>query len=171
MTTSTSSQAHMRSAKSNEGAARPSDSANLLLWRLTVRARERGHTAHDLAHALGISYPYLQALLRGERPIAGASKSVLSAMAAYLGVSVAQAFVWAGVLVAEDFFYQPTLQNNLSLLYDALLHDSDVGPFAPPPEKWRELPDDIKVFIAALYERASGRRFLDPVKIPTTSTS
>lgn len=159
---------HSGEDKPHEGAE---PSANLLLWRLTVRARERGHSAHDLAHVLGISYPYLQALLRGARPIEGASKTVLSAMAEYLGVSVAQAFVWAGVLVAQDFFYQPTLENNLARLYDAMLNDSEIGPFTPPPEKWRDLPGDIKVFIAALYERASGRRFLDPVKIPKASAS
>lgn len=139
---------------------------NLLIWKLTQLAQQKGDRLTDVADKLGISYPYLSALLRGTRPITQASKSTLAAMAHYLDVPVAQAFVWAGVLTSEDFFQPKRLESDLETLYAALLSHPDFGAYAPTRARWAALDTPTKVLIAALFERASGQRFMAEISVP-----
>jgi transcriptional regulator with XRE-family HTH domain len=140
---------------------------NILIWYLTREIAERGWTIHDAATAIDVSYPYLQALLRGQRPIAQASKSVLAAMANFLDVPVAQAFIWSGALTAEDFFRKRSLESEMSNLYEQMLESEDFGAYMPTATAWTSLDINIRVLIAALYERVTGERILAPVTVPT----
>ena len=138
---------------------------NLLLWRLARRMRDSGDSLQSAAAKLGISYPYLQALLRGQRPVAQSSKSVLAAIASYLDIPVAQAYIWSGALTAEDFFRKPTLVSELDALYEKLLHSTEFGAYMPTTDQWGALDTNVKVLIAALYEKASGDLVLEPVRV------
>lgn len=142
---------------------------NILIWYLTREIAERGWTIHDAATAIEVSYPYLQALLRGQRPIAQASKSVLAAMANFLDIPVAQAFIWSGALTAEDFFRKRSLDTEMSNLYEQMLESEDFGAYMPTATAWASLDNNIRVLIAALYERVTGKRILSPVTVPTES--
>ena len=62
---------------------------NILLWRLARKRMDAGDTLQSAAAKLGISYPYLQALLGGQRPVERASKPVLAAISSYLDIPVA----------------------------------------------------------------------------------
>lgn len=146
--------------------ARNAQRSNILLWRLAVMAQERGESAQDVARQIKVSYPYFMALLRGQRPIENASKEVLTAIANYLGISVAQAYVWAGVLRAEDFFSPKSLQTEMADLYRHMMSNPEFGTYVPTPDEWRSLPTTTKVLIAALYERATGERFLSALMVP-----
>ena len=140
---------------------------NLLLSLLASKMRECGDTLNSSAAKLGISYPYLQALLRGQRPVAQASKSVLAAISDYLDIPVAQAYIWSGALTVEDFFRKPTLASELDALYEKLVHSTEFGAYMPTADQWGALDANVKVLIAALYEKTSGDRVLEPVRVPT----
>lgn len=140
---------------------------NLLVIMLTRQIAAREWTLHDAAAALGVSYPYLQALLRGQRPISQASKTVLAAMAEFLDIPVAQAYIWSGALTAEDFFRKRSLDAELRGLYERLLAHPDFGAYAPTTQEWAALHPNLRILIAALYERATGERVLSPVSVPT----
>ena len=142
---------------------------NLLLWSLARKRRDSGDSLQSAAAKLGISYPYLQALLRGQRQVAQSSKPVLAAIANYLDIPVAQAYIWSGALTAEDFFRKPTLASELDALYETLLQSAEFGAHVPTADQWRALDTNLKVLIAALYEKASGVRILEPVRVPTNS--
>ena len=141
---------------------------NILLRLLAHTMRNSGDSLQSAAAKLGISYPYLQALLRGQRPVERASKPVLAAISSYLDIPVAQAYIWSGALMAEDFFRQPTLASELDALYEKLLHSTEFGAYAPPPDQWGALDTNVKALIAALHEKASGDRVLEPVCVPIT---
>ena len=136
-----------------------------LLCLLARKMRDSGDTQKSAAAKLGISYPYLQALLLGQRPVAQSSKSVLAAIASYLDIPVAQAYIWSGALTVEDFFRKPTLASELDALYEKLLHSAEFGAYMPTTDQWGALDTNVKVLIAALYEKASGDLVLEPVRV------
>lgn len=134
----------------------------VLMEMLTEASKMRGQTPHELAHALGIGYPYLMALMRGSRPTATLEREKLVQAADYLDVSVAQAYIWAGALSPADFFSRSTLNKELGTLYLAIRNHPDWGPYCPDQKEWDAIDDDnrMKLMLALLFEHVTGNQYL-----------
>lgn len=127
-----------------------------LLWN-TMKAR--GEAPADLASQLGITYAYLMALARGERPIDHASRPVFVAAAKYLKLPVAQTYLLADALFTEDFAYEPDLDEKFDRIHQSMLNDPVWCGYAPSQKEWRLLDKKIKMFLSLLYERNGQTRF------------
>lgn len=78
--------------------------ANLLAQRINVRRLESGQSLADLTIELGVSYSYLVSVLSNAERARSISREFVVRIANYLNVSVAQVYIWAGILTAQDFF-------------------------------------------------------------------
>lgn len=145
--------------------------SNILVARLTATMRERGDSNAEAAKSMDVGYAYYMALLRGERPIQDASKSHLAKFAKYLGVSTAQAFIWAGALSASDFFYEKSVAQELHAVYTHMLSNDQLAHLAPSKMMWDNMPLDQRILIAGLYEQATGLKFLSRVKVPSQTAN
>ena len=138
---------------------------NLLVRALWSCMDRRGHSIHDLADALGVTYGYLLSIARGERPMHSVSRDILTKAAEYLQIPLAQVYVWAGVLAAEDFYNSRSLAFELDALYEDLKNNTGLNFFVPTKEEWDNLPARPKLTIAIMYESLRGKFFLSHVDI------
>lgn len=138
---------------------------NLLVRALWSCMDRRGHSIHDLADALGVTYGYLLSIARGERPMNSVSRDILARAAEYLQIPLAQAYVWAGVLAPEDFYNSRSLAFELDALYEDLKNNTGLNFFLPTKEEWDNLPARPKLTIAIMYENLRGKFFLSHVDI------
>ena len=83
------SKAREKNAPPAEAQATPPGAA--LIARLWEEMAKRGHTTHELAEALGITYVYLMKLASGEKPIFQLGRETLLRAAEYLAIPAAQA--------------------------------------------------------------------------------
>ena len=90
---------------------------NTLLKLAIHEANIRNQSMQELASQIGISYVYLMALARGDRPTETMTRRVFDGFAAYLSISVAQAYLFSGALKPSDFL----VQVSASMQLDALL--------------------------------------------------
>ncbi|MCL4722877.1 MAG: helix-turn-helix transcriptional regulator [Rhodocyclaceae bacterium] len=127
-----------------------------LLW---VEVGRKGHTTHDLAEALGVAYPYLMALARGERKLPSVSREFLVNAAGYLNIPVAQAYILSGALKPTDFYHEDTLQAEIANLYDAIGKHPHWCGFLPSKKTWAGLPKNVKLLIGMFFERVTGKTF------------
>lgn len=128
-----------------------------LLDNLWVKLKERGETTHQLAKQLGIAYPYLMALARDERKLPNVDREVLENAANYLGIPVAQAYILAGALKHEDFFFADSLDAEIKSLYEAMSKHPHWCGYAPSRAAWEALPQQVKLLIGMLFERVTGK--------------
>lgn len=134
-----------------------------LINQLWTTMKSRDETPADLAHQMGITYAYLMALARGERPIDHASRPVLTAAAAYLKLPVAQAYLLADALLPEDFAYTPDIEEKFERIHELMLRDPVWCGYAHAPKEWKRLDAKTKLLIGLLYERAGQTKFFsDP---------
>jgi transcriptional regulator with XRE-family HTH domain len=122
----------------------------------------------DLAGMLGISYPYLMHLSKGRRQAdgpRGIDREVLKRAAEFLEIPVAQAYVLAGILRPEDFYYKPTLDEKIEAAYQNMRENGLWSGFAPSEAHWGRLPKDVKLTLAVLYEQVVNQDLLDKMVI------
>lgn len=142
-------------------------SQNVLIRALWQSMNKRNHTVHGLASVLNVTYGYLLALARGERPMNMVSHDILVRAAQYLQIPVAQAYVWAGVLQPSDFYNARSLRYELDNLYEDLMSNTGVNMFAPSREVWESLPDSAKLTIGLLYEQVREKQFITQIDTVT----
>jgi transcriptional regulator with XRE-family HTH domain len=152
-------------------AALESPTGAALIATLWERMGERAHTPKELAEALGITYVYLMALARGEKPIQQVSREVLKRAADYLNVPVAQAYLLAGALTPEDFVLMPSLDERIERVRDAMRHDAMWCGLALSDEVWRKTPQEARLLICMLYEQAAKTTWLDWTLVPKGTTA
>lgn len=141
---------------------------NLLFHMLLSHASDHNESTKDLADHLGITYGHLMVIARGERPVNGLSINALRNAANYLHISLAQAYVWAGILSPSDFYSTRTVREELDRLYVDLIHDNTVSMFAPDRAEWDALPERSKLTIALMYEALRHRNYLSMLNVPQT---
>lgn len=151
-------------AKENIKESEGSVSSSRLMQMLADEAIRRGDKPKDLAVALGISYMYMLMLMRGARNPNGMSRQSLVACSKYLDVPVAQAFMWAGVLEAEDFVHKSKFQSQSTDIYEIMARQPDVGAFMPDEDVWNALPFSAKLAMATLFEQATRVKVTDKIK-------
>lgn len=148
---------------SNAEADDSKNSKNILIRALWHSMSKRNHTVHGLAAVLDVTYGYLLALARGERPVNMVSHDILVRAAEYLQIPVAQAYVWAGVLQPSDFYNARSLRFELDNLYEDLMTNTGINMFAPSRDVWETLPDSAKLTIGLLYEKVREKQFITQI--------
>lgn len=157
------------SASSAPGNASPPGAG--LIAALWERMTQVGHSTKDLAQELGITYVYLMALARGEKPIPQVSRDVLKRAADYLGVPVAQTYLLSGALSPEDFVYLPTLDERIEKIREVMSHDAMWCGLALTDEIWAKTPRESRLLICMLYEQAAKTTWLDWTLVPKGTAS
>lgn len=146
----------------SEKEAAPGAALMAALWN---KMNHRGETPAELASHLGITYAYLMALARGERPIPQVSRAVLVAAAAYLRVPTAQAYLLSEALLTEDFVYVPTVEEKIKRIYEAMLNDPLWMGYALKGDTWENLTLDAKLLVCLLYEKSSRTQFFGETEV------
>lgn len=158
--TKTTTKKHATQPKKDASPAFPGAS---LMNALFTKMASQGDTPPKIAKDLNITYAYLMALGRGERPVPNVDRSILEAAAKYLDIPVAQAFMLAEALSPADFTFQPTLDEKFKYIHKAMLADPIWCGYALTAREWKELDQKSKMLISLLYERAARTQFFsDP---------
>jgi hypothetical protein len=127
-----------------------------LLDALWSKANAAGQSPQDLAHRLEITYPYLMALTRGQRPMYRLDRTILVRMAEFLEISVARVFLLAGLLRGEDFSCDSETADDLDGLLVEIHSHPDWRGHAPSLDDWRNSPGAIRQFVGKLYQHAKS---------------
>lgn len=151
----------------------PPAKTNRLISYLASTAEERSDKPVALAKALGIGYVYLSLLYRGERPPENLSRKVLVAAAKYLKVPVAQAYLWAGALQPSDFIYEGESTPKGARLgedvHAVMSRHPQWGGFMPSERQWAATPQETRLALTLLFERATGIELVDKTSLNTIS--
>ena len=121
---------------------------------------KRGLNMVEMADALGMSKPYLAALLSGERPLDKLSANYLEAMAIFLRLPKAQIYNLAEILLPEDYVYKETIENNLADLHNRLKIDPSWMHLSPSDAEWSTMNMKMKLLVGYLYETASHAKII-----------
>lgn len=106
-----------------------------LLQALLDKAARSSMDRYELASAVGISYPYLTALISGKRPVAGIETTKLRKIAEFLDLSFIQVLMLAEIVVSTDFAKPKgaSLDDALNHAIEQMRRDVDWGRVAPSP--------------------------------------
>lgn len=137
-----------------------------LMSRLWEQAAANNESLPELADKLDISYPYLMALARGERPTEKMDRTHLVSAARYLNLSVGQVYLLAGALLPEDFIFEPTQEEKMQYALAAMRKDPLWTAFAPNEKVWKHADPSVRLLICLLYERAARTSFFDGTEAP-----
>lgn len=126
-------------------------------WAAQIQAHgERlGMTPQDICQALDITRSYFNVFRRGSPQGVEPGRDILRRSAEFLGVSVVQAFMMAGVLAPQDFYLHSTLEGSLDKALSRMRADDEWVSYLPTQEQWRNMPLNVRVGIVLLYERAT----------------
>jgi hypothetical protein len=131
----------------------------LLMAALVQCASERGQSMHDMAEAIGYSYPYLNLLMAGTRRVDQISDDFAQACALYLRVPRMTVLQLAGRIRPEDLF-EPDLFHARTLEPALRFMTADVtwGPLLTA--ELRASRAETQYCIVKLYEAATGKCLL-----------
>ena len=142
-----------------------SSTLGTLAQRIHMKRLDMGQSLLDLTNELGVSYSYLVTVLANESRMRSISRDFIERIAKYLNVSIAQIYVWAGVLTAADFSTPDVLEGDLERAFRAMQADPN-DLLCPTFSEWQSLSQEMRVFIVGLYEWASGSNYLTPLRVP-----
>lgn len=145
------------------------DEAPPLMRMLYKKMHEEGMEPPQLARILGISHSYLRSLLNENRATngpRGLDSATIRRAADFLEMPVVTAYVLAGILAPEDFFYKPTLADSVEAAYHDMENNGLWAAFAPSKRTWAKLPKHVKLTIAVLYEQVANKSFLETAVVP-----
>jgi transcriptional regulator with XRE-family HTH domain len=148
----------------------PTQEMNPLLNLAIGESQRRNQTMRDLAGHLDISYTYLMAVARGERPADTMARKVYIAFAEYLDIPIAQVYLLSGALKPTDFVVEATVAAKLERLFERMRSDKEWCGLMPTSAKLVSLDSDIKILIGFLYERATLSSGLGSVSIEDPNT-
>jgi hypothetical protein len=136
----------------------------LMAW-LYEEAETRGHDSHAMAHAIGSTPGYLNALRNGHKKTESIGQATIERMAAYLGVPPVVVKIVGGSLPASDFAC--AAQGDAELL-NRTMKRIERDPVVRPMLRTSltELPDTAQRVIAAMYGEISGRDVFAHCQIP-----
>lgn len=147
------------------------DRSDYLRSLINIKMRENGHTAPDLAAAIGISKYYLATVIASgttstkPRLFSRLDKKIQRALAQYLGISVIQLQIFEGELDISDFTVHD--YDIIEYGYRSLAEDPELGIYAPNEHDWKNTPIAAKISILRFYERLKDEQFLDVLRVPT----
>lgn len=127
-----------------------------LMDMLVEEATHRGQKAAELAQELGIGYVYLTQLVRGKKPASQLSRPKLINAAHYLGIPVAQAYLWADALEPTDFVHTGKYEANTRDVWLCMSKHPEWGGFMPKLAEWKKLDAKIRLALTFAFEQATG---------------
>lgn len=127
-----------------------------LLRVLIAEAVRRGDTLTAMARHLGVSYERVAQWRRHEGDIGNASRAVLEAAGAYLGVPTAYVLCIAGVVMARDFTHPShlSMRERLQRQLESLRLDPVFAGFVP--EALHTADPTVQQFVLLLYRELGG---------------
>jgi hypothetical protein len=144
------------------GSSRP----RLIQW-LFKKAEQRGHSRHELARFLGITYGELMTYATCAREIVGLKTPSVRTIAHYLELPPAAIWLLAGKLSVTDFLMPEPSRAPVHQLIEGvqrIASDPIVGPLVPP--EVFDVPDSVKALLCALYEDATTQELFPPTRLP-----
>lgn len=132
-----------------------------LMSKLWEQAAVNNDSLPELAEKLDMSYPYLMALARGERPTDKVERKHLVMCAKYLNVPVGQVYLLSGALLPEDFIFEPTKEENIQHVLKAMRNDPLWTAHVPSEKVLKHADPSLKLLICLLYERAARTSFFE----------
>lgn len=139
-----------------------------LFTAIQQRAEALGLERHEIADALGITYPYLLALSAGKRPVSGLSEDKFRRIAQFLERPLIEVLMLAEVLYPEDFIQYTsaeTLERELEVAISSMRANPQWGMLAPSPEEWQGLSLASRIGIVLLWERVQGQELLRKARL------
>lgn len=126
-------------------------------WAAQIQAHgeRQGMTPQDICQALDITRSYFNVFRRGSPQGVEPGRDILRRSADFLGVSVVQAFMMAGVLAPQDFYLHSTLEGSLDKALSRMRADDEWVSYLPTQEQWKDMDLNMRVGIVLLYERAT----------------
>lgn len=140
----------------NETMRDPALAATPLATAVRQRAEERGLNLKEAAKAMGLTYTHLMALCSGGRRFSGVRRPKMLGVAEFLGLSVVHCYLLAGAFDPSDFVASKELGPRLRLSLSKMRADPEWGGFAPPQATWDGWPEEARLLVSLLYERAAG---------------
>jgi hypothetical protein len=156
----------LRKRNVHAASASKEKTTSALMSKLWEQAAANNHSLTELADLLDISYPYLMALARGERPPEKMDRDHLVSAAKYLNLPVGQVYLLAGSLTPEDFIFEPTKDEKMQHALAAMRNDPLWAAYAPNKNVWQHVDPSVKLLICLLYERAARTSFFDGTEAP-----
>lgn len=138
----------------------------LIQW-LYKKAELQGHSRHELAPHLGITFGELMTFASGAREMAGLRNPSVRTIARYLELPPVAIWLLAGKLSATDFLMPESSRSSVHQLIDGIqriAQDPIVGPMVPP--EVFDVPDSVKALLCALYEDATTQELFPPKRLP-----
>ncbi|MBB5217643.1 hypothetical protein [Parapusillimonas granuli] len=138
----------------------------LVQW-LYRKAELRGHSRHELARQLGITFGELMTFSSGAREMTGLKNPSVRTIAHYLELPPAAVWLLAGKLSATDFLMPDASLAPVEQLIEGvqrIAQDPVVGPLVPP--EVFDVPDSVKALLCALYEDATTQELFPPRRLP-----
>lgn len=139
-----------------------------LLWQKMLSDEE---TPRELSAHLDISYVYLMALARGERPIDKADRKVFVSASRYLDIPTAQAYLLAGALQPSDFMVENSFTSKIEHVFERMKSDPEWCGFVPDDKTMKRIPNNVKILVGLLYERVAKTSDLSSVCVPMETAS
>lgn len=130
------------------------------------RAAQLDMDKHELCSAIDITYPYLNALSNGHRPIPGMSHEKLRKIAKFLRLPFMQVLMLAEIVTPEDFIHDSEDEleaASLSALL-AMRSEPEWGRVAPTDEEWKVLSLRTRMGFALMWEVINSKRYLNHAK-------
>lgn len=129
---------------------------------LIDRLNELGWDKNQAAEAIGITYPYLRALLNGARPLSGLSEDKLRNIAYLIRRTYAQTLMLAGSLRPEDFFegQESAIKEQIDKAIEGMRRHPDWSNVAPNETEWESLSFNTKIGIVLMWERVFGQELI-----------
>ncbi len=120
---------------------------------MVLRCGHLGIQTQEMCDLIGISKTYFVSLVNGNKRTESITAPTLRKIAKFLGRSLVEIELVAGVKSPEDFFSDTDLNSSLFSVYRMMNADPSINQYlAITSREWNDLPQNIQVLIAILYE-------------------
>ena len=120
---------------------------------MVLRCGHLGIQTQEMCDLIGISKTYFVSLVNGNKRTESITTPTLRKIAKFLGRSLLDVELAAGVKSPEDFFCDTDLNSSLFSVYKMMSADPSINHhLAITSREWNQIPQNIQVLIAILYE-------------------
>lgn len=110
-----------------------------------------GMTLAEMARSIGITYAYLSALRRGERPTERVQVDVVRKIAKFANMSPMTVSVYLGIFEIDDFFIKIQKKDKIDSAFSSMQRHKVWGIYIPDKSKFDDLPEEFQVLITLMY--------------------
>lgn len=137
-----------------------------LIHLLLERADRLDMDKHELCRSIDMTYPYLNALANGHRPITGISHDKLRKIGSFLGLPFMQVLMLAEIVAPEDFVHENDNEIDAASwsALKAMRNEPEWGRVAPSDDEWKSLSLRTRLGFVLMWEIISSKRYLNHAK-------